>query len=235
MSYFTLSELEAYSGLGRTDFKSAGTQMATADWVSFATFEHDAIAQIIDRWCNVPTFESHTVIEYKNGRGASGDFGEYLEDDYIYYLNEPATCVTSVEENVNYGTGSSSTSWATRAPHTETVTGDYEFSDYGSVPTISFNTNVPAKGRRNLRVTYTGGYPVGSPELEDIKRLALKMATKDLVFKKKVQEAQTARAQGTKDFAPMFDAISDGNVLTKDITMMLCRYRRYNLGGEIWR
>lgn len=235
MSYFTLSELEAYSGLGRTDFKSAGTQMATAEWTAFATFEHAAIAQIVNRWCNVPTFELHTVVEYKNGRGATGDFGEYLDDDYVYYLNEPATSITSIEENVNYGTGTASTSWATRAQYTEVDSGDYEFFDNQSVPTISFNKSAPAKGRRNVRVTYTGGYAVGSPELTDIKRLALKMATKDLVFKKKVQEAQTARAQGTKDFAPMFDAISDGNVLTKDITMMLCRYRRYNLGGDLWR
>ena len=75
------------------------------------------------------------------------------------------------------------------------------------------------------------GVSVPSPVFQEI----MKMATKDLVFKKKVQEAQTARAQGTKDFAPMFDAISDGNVLTKDITLMLCRYRRYNLGGELWK
>ena len=57
-----------------------------------------------------------------------------------------------------------------------------------------------------------------------------------LMAKKKVEEGQTIRKYGVKDFSQMFDIVGvDEEILTKEIAKRLDRYVRYNVGGRMWQ
>lgn len=232
MAYFSQTDIEQFTGFGSGDFKQSGVTMTATQWATFATFVIGAVTQIVNRFCNVPSFEQHTSIEYKNGRGPSGDGQTYLDSDRTYTLRECATSVASIAEDINYG--SSYPSWTDRVEQDTDTYGDYIYWTDQTITRIRFHQNVPNKGVRNVRVTYTAGYPVGSPELDDIKQMCLRCARNLLILKKKTQEAQTIRYTGTKDYAQMFELEDERKVLTDDIRIDLCRYRRWNFGGDLW-
>lgn len=233
MPLFDKEDIEQFTGFASSDFKQAGVSMTVAQWTAFASTVVDTCTQIMQRFCNVPSFESHSVIEYHNGRGATGDGYQYgcvyEERDRTFYLREYSTTVASVAENTTYG---AVPTWTDKVAQSATLYGDYVWWSDNDITRVRFHDNVPIQGIRNVRITYTGGYPAGSSELYELKTIGLRLATNLLLYKKKVSESQTIRAMGTKDYAQMFEVQDERKILTQDIARDLCKYRRWDFGGE---
>jgi hypothetical protein len=233
MSYFSKDELESFTGFGYADFRQSGSVMTATQWSTFVTFLSNAVDESINHFCNVASFEAHTVIEYKNGKGATGENDQYQESDRLYYLIEYATSCASVAEDINEK--SDVPDWTDRTVRSATVAGDYEFFVDRELPTIRFHNNIPKEGKRNVRITYTGGYPSDNPALNEIKMIALRIAQNILLIKKKAQESTTLRNTGVRDYSSMFDITSDmSRAVTADIQADLALHRRWRMGGETW-
>ena len=76
-----------------------GQQMESTDWISFCTTYIEVIAQVVHRYCNVPTFDpgqpEALITEYRSGRGPTDDWdfpSQYLPSDYQVPIS--ATCTT---------------------------------------------------------------------------------------------------------------------------------------------
>ena len=109
--------------------------------------------------------------------------------------------------------------------------GDYEMYQENDVTWIRYFNNIPAPGNGNIRFTYNTGYPIDSPQLADIKFQALRAVNNILLTKKKIQEANTIRNFGVRDYSMMFDAFSEGVVLDDRIKVGLEQYRRAIIPG----
>ena len=114
---------------------------------------------------------------------------------------------------------------------TSTYAGDYEVYQENDVTRIIFYNNIPAHGTGNVRLSYTTGYAAGSPQLNDIKFQTLRAINNILLTKKKIQEANTIRNFGVRDYSQMFDAFSEGVVLDDKIKAGLEQYRRAVIPG----
>jgi len=233
MAYFSQTDIERYTGFSSSSFKEAGVTMTSTQWNLLCATIIDVVTQQINSWCQVTSFEPHTVTEYKNGKGATGDNNTYREEDVCFYLFETATSVISVYEDTSSKTATPD--WTLRTERSATTAGDYEFLKEYDLSYIRFHNNIPRKGKKNVKITYWGGYATGSPELNEIKIIACRIAKNYLLEKKKVQESTTLRQTGISDFAPMFDP-KEGmyNILTDDIKSDLIRYKMFHMGGPTW-
>lgn len=231
MSYFSQTDIEQYTGYGSGDFKQAGITMTATQWAAFCTSIVDTVTQIVNRYCNVTSFESHSVIEYHDGTGTQGDDDTYLDYDTSFYLREYATGVTEVAVDASV---SSTMEWATKWQRSAATSGDFAVATRYELTQIKFHSNVPSEGADNVRITYWAGYPSGSVELNEIKNIGLRIAQNILVYKKKVAESMTIRSSGVRDYSEMFKPIDERIVLTDDIRNDLHKYRRYRMGGAAW-
>ena len=227
---FSWAEVQQFTGFASSDFQDAGVTMNATQWTAFGTMVVNAAVQAMQRFCNVENFESHAVTEYHNGRGASGDLSDYIESDLTFFLREYATTVATVSENITYG--SAAPSWATRWEQSPATFGDYVYWSDMQQTRVRFLGNVPRQGIRNVKIEYTGGYPAGSHELDDLKMIGLRLSTNYLLYKKKIGESRTIRAMGTKDYSPMFSLAEERAIMTEDISRDLCKYRRWDFGGD---
>jgi hypothetical protein len=248
MTYITRSDVEAFTGFSYTDFKVGGQVMTEGQWVEHLNFVLPLIDQMLNRYCNVTSFDPTTsIVELHDGRGANNDeFGTssvglvyygingttYNVSDYTFYLREPFYSMTSVEEDT--GSKTALQSWQTRTQRTSTVIGDYEVVTKNEVTWIEFNQNIPSAGRNNVRITYMAGYGKTTAQYKEIQLQALRMASNYLLLKKKVQEVTTIRASGIRDFAQMFDIMNESVILTEAIKMVLDKYKRFNIEGDIF-
>jgi hypothetical protein len=55
-----------------------------------------------------------------------------------------------------------------------------------------------------------------------------------LLHKKKIQEALTIRAQGIRDYSQMFDIMNESAILTENIKLVLDKYKRWNIEGDMF-
>ena len=51
------TDVEQFTGIAYTDMMINGQQMESADWISFCDTHIEIIAQVVHRYCNVPTFD----------------------------------------------------------------------------------------------------------------------------------------------------------------------------------
>ena len=239
MVYLTRTDMErSGGGFGYTDFKEAGVTMTEAQWIQYCDLLIASVTSAINRYCRIGSFESATYTEYHDGSGASGDLGEYTERDRIFLLREqPVISITSVSEDV--AATINAPSWTARVQRTSTTptgTADYQLlTRGGSLSYLYFVTNVPAKGKGNLKVVYLAGYAATSDVIDDIRIIALQIIDNIFSRRKRLQEANAARMTGTKDSADMFKLDADGAIFTPDIRMQLDKYRRQRAGGTAWR
>lgn len=231
MAYFSQTDIEQYTGFASSDFKQAGSTMSATQWSSFCATLVDWVTQMVNRYCNVTSFEPHEVTEYHNGLGATGDSDTYLDDDTTFYLNEYGTGLTVYEDN-NAKTGTEY--WVERDIRTSSATGDYAVATIHELTQIKFHDNYPKEGWNNIKITYWGGYASGSNELDDIRMICCDIAEEILKHKKKIQESTTIRQTGVRDYAEMFKPVYDTEFLSKPIKDRLHRYRRYRMGGPAW-
>jgi hypothetical protein len=231
MSYFSQSDIEQYTGYGSADFKQAGVTMNATQWAAFCTSIVDTTTQMINRFCNVTSFESHAVIEYHDGKGVQGDNDSYIDYDNDYFLREYATGVTEVAVDTYK---SASMDWATKWVRSTATAGDFSVATRYELTQIKFHNNYPSEGSDNVRITYWAGYDSGSVELNEIKNIGLRIAQNILVYKKKIAESMTIRSSGVRDYSEMFKPIDERLIFTEDIRRDLHKYRRYRMGGSAW-
>jgi len=233
MSYFDQEDIEAYTGFSSSDFKDAGITMTATQWGDFCTSVVENVTQMINRYCNVTSFETHTVIEYHDGRGAQADHDDYIPLDTSIYLREYATGVATVYEDINVKTATEY--WVERTERSTATAGDYTVNTRYELTTVNFHSNCPREGTHNIKIVYYAGYPSGAVELNEIKWIGLRIAKNLLLEKKKVAEAMTIRGTGVRDYAEMFKPLSDERgILTESIKQDLHKYRRYRMGGDAW-
>jgi hypothetical protein len=223
--------------------------MTESQWITFLSTVLPNIDQMLNRYCNVTSFDpSTTVVEYHSGRGANDDemggyspryftYGldtqgtTYLMTDKTFNLREVFYSLTSVEEDVSPKT--SVASWSTRTQRGVTA-GDFEVVTKNEQTYIIFHNNIPMYGENNVRITYKCGYGTSTNQYSQIKLQALRMATNFLLLKKKVQEAVNIRAQGIRDYSQMFDISNESMILTPNIKEVLDKYRRYPIEGSVY-
>ena len=87
------TDIESYTGIAFSDMMINGEQMTLAEWETFCTTYIEVIAQVVHRYCNVPTFDptqpEAVITEYRSGKPPSDDWdypNQYLPQDYRYYL-----------------------------------------------------------------------------------------------------------------------------------------------------
>jgi hypothetical protein len=232
-TYFSESELETWSGLGADDFQVAGVVMNSTQWSAYYTLLEETVRKTINTFCRRESFLSATYTDYHDGKEASGDHRDYQERDRIFFLlQQPVISITSVSEDIASKT--SPEDWTARTARSSEIGGDYELIAKGGFSYIRFHNNVPRAGVNNVKIVYVAGYADSSEVFDDIKGIALDMASKHLQRKKRLQEAAAARTSGTRDAADMVP-IGDPKLLTNDIKERLQPYKRARAGGRFWR
>ena len=91
----THTDIENFAGGAYTDFMLNGQVMQSTDWITFCTTYIEIIAQIVHRYCNVPTFDpaqpEAAITEYRAGKGPTDDWDyptQYLPSDRQFYLRD---------------------------------------------------------------------------------------------------------------------------------------------------
>ena len=237
MTYVTQHEVEAFTGFSYTDFKESGSVMTESQWSDFLGNALGNVDQIIHRYCNVTSFDPTTIVEYHSGRGANDDEGGskspgWITSDRTFYLREVLYSFTTAEEDVAAKTAVPS--WVERDVRSSIAAGDFEIITQNELTKIVYNQNVPAIGENNVRFTYKCGYGTNTEQYRQIKYCALRMAANYLLHKKKIQEANTIRAQGTRDYSQMFDIMNESAILTENIRLTLDRFKRWNIEGDFF-
>lgn len=233
MIYFDTDSLETFTGFATTDFKDAGIKMGATVWTTFVSQLDESVAGWMHRWCGVPTFGSHFVSEFHDGRYDSTcsyppyhvDGDMYDETDRTFFLREPPTGDPDVY--VDIASVFDVPSWQQMEARGAATGGQYIYDMRGDLGIVRFHSYIPAKGYRNVKIEYWAGFPDGSHDLETIKLIAKQIATNLLLYKKKVQESQTIRSTGVRDYAQMFELEMNNRVFTPEIEFMLTRYRRF--------
>jgi hypothetical protein len=262
MSYVTPSDVETFVGIAYTDLKVDGRTMTTDEWIAFITSFERPIAKMIHRYCRVPTFDPASsealVVEYRNGRGANVDDlpyirgstglafdSDYYDTDITFYLRNlyftgaitllgvaSTRAALVIEEDT--ATKTTAPAWTARTARTTGVAGDYEVVTTDELTEIRFHTNIPRRGKNNVKFTYYTGYDPTGPDFEVIKMQVLRCMKNFVMLKKKSQEPLTIRAQGVRDFSTMMDPFDEAHILGDMEKIALEPYRRFPIPGEMF-
>jgi hypothetical protein len=232
-TFFTQAELEAWTGLGAADFRIDGTEMTALQWTAYYETLEVTIRKGICTYCRRSSFFPTDYTELHDGRGPSDWQRTYREvDRKVLLIEQPVISIIKVEEDV--ASKGSPAIWREREARSDTIGGDYTLVTRGSYAYLRYHNNVPRSGVNVVRVTYTAGYPEGDGIYDDLRGIALDIASKHIQRKKKLQEAGAARQTATRDAADMFP-IGDPKLLTDDIKTRLNPYVRARVGGRAWR
>jgi hypothetical protein len=256
--YVTASEVEGFLGMAYTDFKVDGRSMTDGEWIDFVRTYQVPIAEMIHRFCRVPTFDptasNALQVEYKSGRGQTDDdapyvrgstgvysLGQYLPNDIEFYLKhlyftgkvgtqdfDPIV----VEEDTADKTAAPS--WVARTARGTGVGGDYELYTEDELTQIRFHGYIPKKGYNNIRFTYYTGYDPASDQFKAIKLSVLRCFKNFIFLKKKLQEPFSIRAQGVRDYQQMFEPFDESHILGDQEKAALEPYRRFPIPGDMF-
>ena len=226
MTYCDINDVLAFTGFTTSDFKINGEEMTEAEWNDFLSFVINASNQVVNRYCNVETFEAREVTEYHNGRGHTGDNGEYTDFDRQFYLREsPSNSITSVA--VNSLDPSQIPVWTDMTEVSALTAGDFIFvNDYETGKVIFVTSTIPVEGYHNVKIVYNAGYSTSSGAYNDIRMATIRICQNYLLLKKKIQESTTIRQTGIRDHAMMFTPSNERYILTDEIKETLNRYAR---------
>jgi len=225
--------IEAFTGMSAEEFKLGGRMMTDPEWTDFLYSTMVSAAQVIHRFCNVPSFEPTLITEFHNGRGATNDeaaTSDFFESDYTFYLRQlylTSGTYTPVVVQEDTSPKTAAPSWVTRTARGTGVAGDYELITDRELTSIAFHANIPLEGHNNVKFTFYTGYDPTSPEYRDIRLQVLKVVQNLLLYKKKVGEISTIRNTGVRDYAQMFEIVDEAEILNQTVRSTLERYRRY--------
>jgi hypothetical protein len=256
--YVTASEVETFTGIAHTDLKVAGGTMSIAEWTDFVTVYQVPIAELIHRYCRVPTFDpaasNALQVEKKSGRGCTNDdfpyirgstglygMGTYLPNDIEFYLKHLYYTGTIdgvvkaplvVEEDTADKTAIPV--WTARVERSAVAGGDYEVLTEDELTLVRFHNNVPRIGNQTMRFTYYTGYDPTSDQFKAIKLQVLRCFRNFVMLKKKTQEPFAIRAHGVRDFQTMFEPFDESHILGDLERMALEPYRRFPIPGDMF-
>ena len=235
------TDIENFTGITYTDMQDNGIPMTAGQWSTFCTTYVEIIAQIVHRYCNVPTFDpaqpEALIVELHSGRGATDDSTwptQYYPNDYQLWLRELyITNGTYAAVVVQEDTASKTAvpAWTTRTVRSAAAGGDYEVITKKEVTMISFHNNVPAQGSNNVKFTYYTGYDPASKEYADIKFQILRVFKNLILSKIGVQSIVTMFAHGTRDMNALPNQYSEAQILSHMEESVLKRYKRYIVPG----
>lgn len=174
MGYVTVTEVKRFTGMCCEDFRVDGRDMDEAELTAFVADMQGAIAQMIHRYCRVPTFDPTSsqaaVTEYHAGRGAN-DFDtaqtDYLPSDYQFYLrnlyytgtyNGVTYAPLMVKEDVNPKT--MPPAWVTRNPRPAPATYETDTLTIISSPTVNGVITIWLNGSYTYTVNITAGMSI---------------------------------------------------------------------------
>lgn len=226
MAYCTYQDVLTYTGVRPEDFKKTGNDMSDAEFDEFIETLIKYATARINRYCNVTSFESHTVTEYHDGRGYNGEEADtYCDRDREFLLwEQPVTSITTVQ--IDEAGDTAIPSWYSCTVRSSLAAGEYISIIQRGFAKIRFTTKVPMYGHGNVKLVYTAGYSSGSQELDEIRLCATRIISNMLLYKKKIQEAVTIRNKGVRDYSQMFMIFSEVNLITDDIAAILNQYKR---------
>jgi len=146
----TSSTIEQFTGIAYTDMMINGEPMTAAQWATFCTTYVEVVAQVVHRYCNVPTFDpaqpEAVITEYRSGKNATDDWDyppQYLPQDYRFYLLWPyyaGTTALKVYEDV--GGKTSPPEWVLRKSRLSGATPEVDAILITNSPTANGNITV---------------------------------------------------------------------------------------------
>jgi len=244
MAYISRLDVEAFTGFGAEDMLQGSLIMTASQWEDYCSNDLiPRVEQMVNRFCGVASFETHTVIEYRNSPGEMDYLNDYMSwmtpggpgvnttqvPEFI--LVEPCIQVASVAIKPN--------AWIDEWTDLSQVgvdEGNWYSITQDELTHVYINL-LPMQGNSNIRFTYTAGYPANSEQFREIQMIVLRIIRINLEEKLKFQQAGTIRNVGTKDYAEMYDISKDRNqdryYIPEDIVNQLKRYRRLLLSQVI--
>jgi hypothetical protein len=237
--------IENYTGVAYTDLMDNGAQMTAIQWAAFCTAYVEIIAQIVHRYCNVPTFDptqpEALIVELRSGRGATDDSvypSTYTQNDQEFYLREiyftgtiGAVTYAPLVVEVDTAGKTAIPAWTTRTVRSAAAGGDYEVITKRELTMVSFHNNVPGQGQNNVRFTYYTGYAPTSKPYGDIRFQVLRVFKNLILAKKGIQSVLTIFAQGTRDYSQLPNQYSEAQILSHMEESTLKRYKRCPIVG----
>jgi hypothetical protein len=242
------TDIEEFTGISHTDLRKAGLEMTDKDWQDFVTEYVEIIAQIVHKYCNVPTFDpvqpEALIVELRDGRGCTDDWdypAQYLPQDYQFYLRElyytgtiGVTPYAAVKVEEDTAGKTEIPVWVTRTARSSVAAGDYEVTTSKELTLVSFYNNVPSRKDKSVRFTYYTGYDPTSKQYADIKFQILRVFKNLILSKKGIQAIVTVFATGTRDLTAMPTQYSEAQILSHMEESTLRKYKRLTMCGPMF-
>lgn len=197
----------------------------------------------IDRYCNVTTFQQHEVkneyhtmrvfdrVPYSYGYASPLLYSIFdTMEDYSELSREimpreyPLQSVTELK--VAYNLPNTAQSWTTLTERTPSQNGDFNVVKEFNSTKIIMDRRYPTYGVNNICLSYIAGYPSGHAIFTQLRMACVMMVINALNYKKKMQEVYTIRGSSVQDYSPMFDFETGGMFLSRDVCVILDRWRR---------
>lgn len=118
MALCTQEDIEQYSGFTFTDFTENGLVMTYDQWTSFISTLIPRVTQMMQRYCNVHSFEPAEVSEYHNGKGSTDydtQISDYNDEDRIFFLRNLYANDGSLVVKEDTASKTSVPTWVTRS------------------------------------------------------------------------------------------------------------------------
>lgn len=261
-SYCSYEDVANFAGFHPSDMEDlVGAEMSLEEFQKYINVLIKASSNLVNRYCNVDTFFKHEIVDeyhsmnssdmYSNTYGIWRQFSYYA--DYcvdsevehvstIYPREQPVRNIAKVEINLAQVIGKGPKwvkleEWGKEYvdeegnPH---IGKDYQVISRFDTTAFRLIYRFPAYGPNNLRVTYSAGYDDGSEELEAIRVATAMVVVNFLMYKKKNQEVSTIRGAGISDYAPMFESLTNGYIITPSVKAILDMYRRQPLDPSMY-
>jgi len=171
----THKDIEEFTGITFRDFMINGQAMTLPQWESFVTEYIEVIAQIVHRYCNVPTFDpgqpEALVTEYRNGKGPTDDWdypNQYLPQDYQFYLKYVyypggtvnGTIIPPISVFEDMGGKTAPPEWLIHQPRTAGAQAEVDAILVTNGPTVNGTVIVTLNNMKIVNVSVTAGQTI---------------------------------------------------------------------------
>ena len=252
MSYCTVEDVILITGYSNADFSYLNEPMTYCQFSDMVSSIIEDISVQINRYCNVKTFEKHTIsnelhtltgydsADYRMGFYSPARTGtQFFTESYadvvrtVFPREQPVISIDKVEvnRNVNYGQGPV---WEEvheyGKPYTdengdERIGNDYVVIDKFETCQLYFVRNFPNFSKNNVRISYTAGYPADDDVWKALRSATRIAVTNVLNYKMRQQQIMMLRGSGVMDYASLFGLGDSYSYLTTDVRDILAKYR----------
>jgi len=171
----THDSVEQFTGATFTDFMINGEPMTVTEWETFCTTYIEIVAQVVHRYCNVPTFDpgqpEALITEYRSGKQASDDWdfpNKYLPQDYRFYLLYPyypggtvnSVVLPAIKVYEDVGGKTAPPEWVLRKSRLSGATPEVDTILVTNGPTASGTITVTLNNTVSVNVAVTAGQTI---------------------------------------------------------------------------